>query len=249
MPLKFGKKPARYDPRTLKLAKYLTPALQPPPVYVDYSKGFHIDWKIMLNGDLGDCTIAACGHAIQTWTLNNGRMVTVPDSAILTGYEDACGYVNGDPSTDNGGDELTVLNYFRQTGIAGRKILAYADPDPGTILHIKQAVWLFGGVYIGFSVPQSFMDQFNAGQPITPLANDGGIVGGHAVFVQGYNSFGLIFDTWGARTVMSWSFWSDPRYVDESHALLSMDWINSHGMDPQGVLLAQLEQDLSLVVG
>jgi hypothetical protein len=246
---KFGKKPARHDPRTLMLAKYLTPALTPPPDNVDYSKGFNINFGMMLNDNLGDCTIAACGHAIQTWTLDNGRMITVPDSSILTGYEQACGYDPSNPSTDQGGDELTVLNYFRQTGIGGHKIMAYADPNPGTILHVKQAITLFGGIYIGFSVPQSFMDQFDAGQPITPLADDGGIIGGHAIWICGYNGEYLIGDTWGSRVLISWSFWTDPRYVDESHALLSLDWLNNHQVDPQGVLLGELEQDLSLVVG
>ncbi len=245
--LKFGKQPARHDARTLKLAKYLTPALQPPPDRVDWGRGFNINFGIMLNDNLGDCTIAACGHAIQTWSLDNGRMITLPDSDILAGYEGACAYVDGDPSTDQGGNELDVLNYFRQTGIGGHKIMAYADPNPATILHVKQAIYLFGGVYIGFNVPQSFMDQFNEGLPITPLADDGGIVGAHATWMYGYNPQCLIGDTWGARFLMDWKFWTDPRYVDESHALLSPDWINSHNLDPSGILLSDLKKDLSMV--
>jgi hypothetical protein len=230
------------------LAKYLTPALQPPPERVDYSRGFNINFGVMLNDSLGDCTIAACGHAIQTWSLCNGRMITLPDSAILTGYEDACGYNPSDPNTDQGGVELDVLNFFRQTGIGGHKIMAYADPHPATTLHVKQAIFLFGGVYIGFSVPQSFMDQFATGQPITPLQNDGGIVGAHAIWICGYNSQYLIGDTWGSRFLMSWDFWNDKRYLDECHALLSPDWINSRGLDPSGILLSDLEKDLSMVV-
>jgi hypothetical protein len=245
---KLGKKAARHDPRTLRLAKYLTPALAPPPRQVDWSRGFNINYGVMLNDSLGDCTIAACGHAIQTWSLCNGRMVTLPDSAIIAGYEGACGYVDGDSSTDNGGVELDVLNYFRSTGIGGHTILAYADPSPGTILHIKQAIYLFGGVYIGFNIPQSFIDQFNQGQPITPLVNDGGIQGGHATWMFGYTPAGLLGDTWGSRFLMSWDFWNDPRYIDESHALLSADWLNAGLVDPSGVLLSDLRHDLSLVV-
>jgi hypothetical protein len=67
--------------------------------------------------------------------------------------------------------------------------------------------------------------------------------------MYGYNSQYLIGDTWGSRFLMSWDFWTDPRYVDESHALLSPDWLNSHSVDPSGVLLSDLEKDLSLVVG
>src|ERR1700739_957003 len=244
-----GKKPAKLDPRTLKLRKYLPITLPTLPSYVNWTKGFQINWDVFLNDQLGCCTISACGHAIQTWSLNQGRMITVPESAILAGYEQACGYDPADPSTDQGGVEIDVLNFFRKTGIGGHTILAYADPDPGNIAHIKQAIYFFGGVYIGFSVPQSALDQFDAGQPWTPVQNDGGIVGGHAVFVQGYYDDGLVLDTWGKSQMMSWAFWSDPRYVDESHALLSADWFNARGFDPSGLDLATLQADLTAVTG
>lgn len=244
---KLGKKPPKIDPRTLRLGKYLSAALPAPPAYADWSRGFTFDWGEMLNQNLGDCTIAACGHAIQTWTLDNGRLVTVPDSAILRSYEQSCGYNPADPSTDQGGVEVDVLNYFRTTGVGGHQILAYVDPDPGNALHIKQSVYLFGGVYIGFNVPQSAMDQFNAGQPWTPIPNDGGIVGGHAVYVCGYNSQYLVLYTWGTRTSMSWDFWSDPRYVDESHTLLSQDWTTRGGIGPNGINMTALQADLAAV--
>jgi hypothetical protein len=247
---KLGKLPPRRDERTLKMSKYLTPALLPPPAAVYWSKGFP-SWSMFLNDQLGDCTIAAVGHAIQTWRINLGKnvnlaKVTLPDTAILSAYEQWCGYVNGDPSTDNGGVELDVLNDWRQQGIAGDKILAYADPDPANALHVKQAIYLFGGIYIGFNVPQSAMDQNAAGQPWTVVANDGGIVGGHAVWCPDYAAFGPWCITWGMRQSMSWDFFL--KYVDESHCLLSLDWINSGNMSPAGVNLTALQADLAGVV-
>jgi len=205
----------------------------------------------MLNTELGDCTIAAVGHAIQVWKLNLAGNVsfphiTPPDSAILNAYEQWCGYVNGDESTDQGGVELDVLNDWRQQGIAGDKIMAYADPDPSNALHVKQAVWLFGGIYIGFNVPQSAMNQNAVGQPWTVVADDGGIVGGHAVWCPDYSPSGIWCITWGMRQFMTWDFWA--KYCDESHALLSPDWINSKNVNPDNVDLATLETDLQGVV-
>ncbi len=69
--MKLGKLAARRDPRTLRLARYLAPALPPPPAQVDYTCGVK-DWGMMLNDRLGCCTIAAVGHAVQAWRLNAG---------------------------------------------------------------------------------------------------------------------------------------------------------------------------------
>lgn len=70
-PMRLGKRPRRRDERTLKLARYLTGALPPAPAAVDYTQGV-TDWGVMLNDRLGCCTIAAVGHAVQTWKLNAG---------------------------------------------------------------------------------------------------------------------------------------------------------------------------------
>ena len=114
---KLGKKAPRFDPRTLKIERYFTSALPAPPSRVDWSRGFNINYGMALNDSLGDCTEAKKVHAIQCWTLCNGRMVTVPDSVVLAAYEADGGYVPGDPSTDNGEDMLTNLNDWRQNGL------------------------------------------------------------------------------------------------------------------------------------
>ncbi len=142
--------------------------------------------------------------------------------------------------------ELDALNLWRQKGIAGDKLLAFADPDPANILHVKQSIWLFGGCYIGFSVPQSAMDQNRAGQPWTVVTSDGGIVGGHAVWCDDYTDAGLWCKTWGGRQFMTWDFFG--RYTDESHALLSPDWLNSKNVAPNSVDFATLQADLQGVV-
>ena len=123
--LKLGKRPRRHDVRTLKMARYMTSALPAAPARVDYTHGIE-DWGMMLNDQLGCCTIAAVGHAVQTWTANAlGRELTVPDSAIRECYEKWDGYNPADPSTDQGGVELDVLKAWRQQGFDGNSLDAF----------------------------------------------------------------------------------------------------------------------------
>jgi hypothetical protein len=244
---KLGKKPARFDKRTLQFGKYTTPALPPPPSRIDWSLGFNINWSMMLNDSLGDCTEAAKGHAVQVWTLCNGRMVTVHDSTVLAAYKADAGYIPGDPSTDNGENELDTLNAWRQNGFGGVPLSAYAAINPQTLAHVQQGIYLFGCAYIGFNVPQSAMDQNAAGQVWDVVPDDGGIVGGHAVVVPMYDapSNTLTCISWGMRQRLTWAFWQ--KYVDEAYVLLSPAWLARKGVDPSGFDMAQLQADLAAV--
>jgi hypothetical protein len=209
---------------------------------------------MMLNGPnnspyapegLGDCTIAGCAHAIQVWTLNASKELTLPDSTIKGAYEAWCGYKAGQPSTDNGGVELYVLNDWRKTGLAKQKLLGYADPKVSNLTEIKISIALFGGVYIGLNVPQSVMD--NAGDPSIPWDVGGNTtyVGGHCVFVPKYDGTYLYPISWGQVYRMTVPFWN--KNVDEAHTLLSSDWIASTGLAPSQVNLQQLNADLAAI--
>ncbi|MGC9157388.1 MAG: hypothetical protein ACP5FH_00245 [Terracidiphilus sp.] len=243
--MKLGRKAIKTDSRTLRLARYLTPALPAPPPSADWTRGITA-WGMMLNDQLGDCTIAGLGHAIQVWTANTTTEQTVPDSAILTAYEQWDGYVPGDPSTDQGGIELDVLNDFRQDGLDGHKLLAFADPAVADLTEIRQAINLFGGVYIGLALPLTAQTQDV--WDVVPDNGSGntqaGSWGGHAVFVPSYDQNGFTCVTWGVLKKMTTAFWSS--YCDEAHALLSPDWIGAKG-SPEGFNLQQLEADLAVI--
>jgi hypothetical protein len=158
--MKLGKRARRDDRRTLKLARYMTAALPSPPPSVDWTRGV-TDFGMMLNDRLGCCTIAAVGHAVQTWTLNAlGRELTVPDSTILNYYEVWDGYNPADPGSDQGGVELDVLNDWRQEAFNGHSLDAYVSLSPDhPIPDIATAIWLFGGAYIGLELPISAQNQ------------------------------------------------------------------------------------------
>jgi hypothetical protein len=200
----------------------------------------------MLNDDLGDCTIAAAGHMIQTWTANAGAAFVPSDEQILRAYEDVSGYSPSDPSSDAGAVELDVLKYWREVGIAGRKIDAFASLEPSNEDHIRQSVSLFGGCYIGVQLPACAQGQNVWVMPPYGPTGDGapGSWGGHAVPVVGYGRRGLTVVTWGKLLRMSWQFWR--AYVDESYAILSTDFLIA-GKAPNGFDQHQLRTDLNLV--
>jgi hypothetical protein len=245
---KLGKKPARHDPRTLQMANYL--GLPPVPVAQDWTTKASSSWGMMLNDQLGDCTCAALGHLIQAWTANAGpKEITVPDAAILKAYEDVGHYQPGHPDTDQGAVEMEVLRYARKTGIGGDKIDAYVALEPRNHIHAEAAVDLFGGAYIGLSLPISAQKQKVWSVPPGGAAGIGapGSWGGHAVVVVAYDAHGLTCITWGAKKRMTWSFWDT--YCDEAYAILGKLWAPEKKVSPSGFDFAALAGDLKSVTG
>ena len=143
--LKLGKAVARHDPRTLLLASYLTPALPAPPASLDISTKVS-SWGMMANDQLGDCTCAAAGHLIMEWTANAGKQTVTPtDQQIIAAYSAITGYNPVTGANDNGANEVDVLNYWRQTGIAGDQIGGYVALEPANHTHVMDSVYMFEG--------------------------------------------------------------------------------------------------------
>jgi hypothetical protein len=238
--MKLGKREPKHDPRTLRLARYLPTRLPEPPVFRDWSNG-HSDWGMMKNNDLGDCTIAGCGHLVQLWTQNTSSRVTISDAEIVSYYEKWAGYDPSNPSTDAGAYELEVLNKWRKQGLSGHELLAYAAVNPLDARHVKQAICLFGGLYLGLSLPLSatYTDPW----VITDKESEPGSWGGHCVVICGYDLDYITCITWGQLKRMTWSFFG--KYCEEAYALLSQDWLAHFG---NGVLDQQaLMNDLQAV--
>jgi hypothetical protein len=245
MNLRLGKKAAKFNPYALRMSHYVDTAYVPPPFSDNTPHDFDA-WGVMMNDTLGDCTIAACGHALQVFT---GGKITESDSVIESYYSKWCGYVPGNPATDNGGVELDVLNDWKSQGFDGHVLEGFVQPQPQNLSHVMHSIAEFGGVYIGFQVPVSAMSQFQNGQVWDVVANDGGIAGGHAVFCPAYHTMDPTYNkettitciTWGQKQKMTIPFWE--RYCDESHTLLAAAW------QPSGVNLAKLRADLAYMAG
>jgi hypothetical protein len=244
-----GKQPPRFDDRSLRLARYLRPELPAPPPIVTWSEAMKLPWGMMLNDSLSDCTCAGPGHAIQSWTANaSGTAVTVPDRAILAAYRAVSGYDPATGANDNGAVELDVLKLWRSVGIGYHRIGAFGDLGDGDLVNAHQCLWLFGGLYIGLSLPASAQDQ--VGQIWTPTSGRdarAGTWGGHAVIVLDRDKAAGTWTcvTWGELQVMDDAFMD--AYCDEIHAMVSADWLADTSRAPSGLDMPALLADLSAV--
>jgi hypothetical protein len=248
--LKLGKLAARHDPRTLLLASYVGAGLPAPPATCDLTQKVGSSWGMMDNDQIGDCTCAAAGHLLMEWTANAGKKIFTPtDKQIVAAYSAITGYNPVTGANDNGANEVDVLNYWRQTGIASHKIGAYAALEPSNHANVMDAVYIFEGCYIGLALPISAQAQTQNNQPwsVPPGGATGngapGSWGGHAVPVVAYDSRTLTVVTWGALQVMTWSFWD--AYCDESYAIISSDYLNGEKESPDGFNMQQLQADLA----
>lgn len=245
-----GRLPAQPARPHLKLGSYLNHArLGPAPEASDWLSQVPADaWGMCLNDQLGDCTCAGVAHKrIGDTYVNQGAAVAITDAEVLALYEQAAGYVPGDPSTDRGSTCQTVLEYWHRNGFAGEKPVAFAKVDISNRAELQQAIALFGQLYCGLEVPQSAEDQFNAGQPWTVVPGSP-LVGGHCVTVGAYNAGGLSAVTWGQIQPMTWEFFAE--YFAEAWVVIGPDFINSRtGDDVQGLSLYQLGADFAALTG
>ncbi len=245
-----GKRAVRHDHRTLKLADYLPTRLPAQPLAAGYTDKID-SWPMFMNDTIGNCVIAAAGHMVQEWTTYASSPVLLTDKDILYGYEQVGGYVPGDPSTDQGCDMLTALNFWRKTGFGGHKIAAYVSINIKKPSEIALAVWLFGNVFAGFALPLTVQNQTTWSVPRGGTVGDGspGSWGGHCVPIVGYSnvtgSAGTQIVTWGDVYSVTWPFIS--KYADELYAVLSPDWIERTGKAPSGFNMAQLQADLAAI--
>ena len=257
MNFKLGKLPPKKNPRTLLLSKYLLPQAPgglptaPPKSYWEYKIPAGA-WEMFGNDTIGDCTCAAIAHMLMCVTAHTGKIVVPTLADVLavysavTGYDPAQQQPDGSNPTDQGAAITDILAYWRDTGIAGHKILGSAAIDVGNRAHVEQGNYIFGGVDIGFNVPQSAMDQVDAREPWDVVPDDGGIVGGHSVPIFGYGSQGATCITWAALQQMGWPFFQ--KYCDEGYVVVTRNWLNAaSGLAPNALDLDALTADLKII--
>src|SRR5579885_56941 len=117
--VKLGKRPARHDPRTLRLGDYLLPRLPTPKPRVDYTTKVPAgQWGMMANDKIGDCTCAAAGHMIEEWTAwSKPKMIVPADRDIVRAYSAITGYDPKDPATDQGPTSSTCSSIGVSKGL------------------------------------------------------------------------------------------------------------------------------------
>ncbi len=246
---KLGWKPGPSDPRTLRLENYTTPDLPAPPERVDWM-GKVDRWPLLGNDRMGNCVWVSTAHLVQGWTTYaSGTPILIPERDVVDAYSRVTGYDPATGANDNGTRSLDALNYWRKTGVGGRRIVAYVKVDHRNDDQIKAAINLFGGIYIAAQLPLAAQAQFRARKTWTPTSGRNGrrgSWGGHAMHLGQYGKTGVVVSTWGRTQRASWSWWDS--YISEAFAVVSTDWLDRlGGRSPQGLDLDQLLADLRKV--
>lgn len=221
--LKLGRKPAQFDPNVPKLMSLALDASVVPSVSSDYTKVKF--WPMLLNDQLGDCTIAGVGHVIEYWnTVGHMSLPTMTNSEALSYYETIGGYDPKDPSTDQGCVELDVLKYFEKHGIMAAsqliKLTKFLSVPATNLTQIKSAVYHLGNCYFGYDLPSNALQ--TTLWDIDPNAT---IEGGHCINCVGYDdSKSLLYVvSWGTVVPVTYDF--HKKYCEEAWALYSADWV------------------------
>jgi len=234
-------------------------SLPPPPATCDYTKSASSALtEVYENDTLGDCVIAGLAHIVGVLTGNAGTKPFVySDAQIIALYSAIGGYVPGEPSTDQGCDEQTALNYWENNGapagsthkIAGWLAINAADPN-----EFRTALWLFENVYFGIELPDAW---------VNPMPSSSGFVWnaagapvpdhGHCVAGVGYNAKGVTISTWGMTGLMTDA--AIAKYAvsaahGELYTVVSQDGIKkATGKAPSGFDWSQLVADFDSMGG
>jgi len=183
-------------------------SLTTPPTSVDFSaKAMPSLNEMYLNDSEGDCVIAGGYHVVGVETGNaTGSPFIATAVQINEDYGAIGGYVPGDPSTDNGCDEETALQYWIATGFKnGTKLAGRLQLDATNKLQVMQAIDLFENAFLGLCLPKSYISPFPSASGFVWDVDSPDFNNGHCVIVVGYNTQGVIISTWGMLGILTWA--------------------------------------------
>jgi len=252
-------KTGRLRPRArglrLRLGSYLLKSLPAPPTSIDYTVKAK-PWlrQVLANDQLGDCTAAGAFHIAGTWLANNDVTVPFTLDDVIRFYSATTGYVPGKPETDQGGDEETVLNYWMNNGLGttpSHRVQAWVSVNANDIAEVKAAIWLFGNVYIGASMPDAWVDPMpSASGFVWEAAGPPVDENGHCFCALGYSPNGnLKISTWGMIgdiTSAALAKYAVKTAGGECYSILSADWLSTaSARAPNGFDALQLSSDIN----
>jgi hypothetical protein len=193
------------------------------------------------------------------------RAKTIPlsNTEIIGLYSAIGGYVPGDPSTDQGCDEQTALNYWENNGAlpphktnptGQHRIAGWMTVDSTNAEECQTALWLFENLYFGIELPDAWINPVPKASGFTwDVAGDPDPNNGHCVAGVGYNSTGIAIDTWGMTGVMTYAAVAKyPKQASggELYTVVSMDAISkANEKAPNGFDWSQLIADFDSMGG
>ena len=243
--MKLGKKVAKYDARTLKLATIFRELPLIPPSYnVDSGLGLTLPTPMLKNDSLGDCVIAGRGHyTLRLEGFEQRKVLPILDSDVTNEYFAESG------GQDAGLVMLDSLNKWRQNGwavsteIKTKKFLcmttsrtvtsevysiyAYGSVNQLNHNNVKATIYLLNGLYVGVRLPISAQKQ-NIWDVDNSANGEPGSWGGHCIYIMAYDESYLTCVTWGKFQKMTWAFLD--KYCDECFGIVDKkdSWLGAN---------------------
>jgi hypothetical protein len=211
--MKFGRRRPAPDAFKLHFRDYREKAIviPSPPSSDSYSAAAADAIAQMYgNSEFGCCVVSGVEHIEGVFTGNsNPPPVIFTQLQTLAFYAYFQGYT-GDPTdlvaieaylanNDNGCDEVTVLNYWQQTGAPGaHKIAGWLAVDATNQDEYTSALWLFENLMFGIELPDEWVNPMPSGSGfIWDAAGPPNPNNGHCFVGVGYNPQGVVISTWG----------------------------------------------------
>lgn len=255
--LRFGRKrPVSTGPR-FRLRNYLMASMAAPPETCDYrAPAVSALSRVYLNDTLANCVIAMVGHEAGIFTSGAGSPFIFSDAQLISLYSAIGGYVPGDPSTDNGCDEVTALNYWQNNGApaGSHKIAGWLSVDPANKAEYRTALWLFENLAFGVELPDAWISPFPSAPGFTwDVAGTPDPSNGHAFCASAYGDGCVLIDTWGMAgrlTDAAIQYYCAASQGGALYTVLSADAINkARQKAPNGIDWSQLVADFDSMGG
>ncbi len=218
--IRFGKRPARRDHRTIGFAELVLRAPRLPAEYDFDTRHVPVPTPMYANDTHGDCVIAGRAHqTLRFEYLEQKRVLAIRDTDVLREWR-----------RENGGTEsgLVVLDSLKAWRTAGwtvgrarYRIAAFAAVDRSKPVEIRRAIVMQVGVGLGLLLPRDAIARFEARRPWDVSPGPDGEpdpFAGHYVYCPGYTREGPVCVTWGRRQSMTWAFVE--RCCDEAWAMV-----------------------------
>lgn len=209
------------------------------------------EWQMLGNDNIGDCAIAGPLHSLMLWHAETGVPLSVDTPCAVRNYSELTGYnpaltdIFGNNPTDVGCTVADMAEYWRTNGMWDAKgnrhtIDAYLALEPGNIDELWMALYLFDGLGIGLSFPESWMIDFRHGVAWDAVHEQS--VGGHYVTATGRTNGCINLVTWGKNQLMTTAAYQQRN--DETYIFLNKERFLKSGLDINGFNYNQLVDDM-----
>lgn len=246
--VQLGRRARNPAARHLLLARVLLASELPPvPESWDGYLGGKAAPQMYKNDHFGDCTIAGLANHARLQAAVDGRSLPEFTDQEIVDY-----YLKLTGGADDGLVETEVLDYACATGfpLDGRyRFRTRVTVDPANWAHVQLASFLFGGLYLGLSLPlraQSQAEHWSVEGDGVTGDDAAGSWGRHCAVLSGFDGTPSAWDkpgqpvgnvsilTWG-EVVYATRHWL-ATYCEEAYAVVDEAHLAMKGVDVQKLL-------------